>query len=187
MFLCESAVHTASLNPPQNLFYLNSTAQKEILKDRQPLPNPCAHHLTPKPCGKSRKCRGILGHFDQNTVYSSLCLKSAQALDVEKNRIPRKCKKTLSYRAGGKCSNPDCGKSTLGAHSDSEKFTTIGQAAHIHAARPGGPRANINLDEKELKKASNGIWLCGIAITWSIMTNQRIPWHYCSSGSGRQI
>ncbi|WP_423841849.1 HNH endonuclease [Aeromonas dhakensis] len=61
------------------------------------------------------------------------------------------------------CSNPDCLRFTV--YSTTEENTrSIAEAAHINAASGQGPRAII-MDEEELKKAENGIWLCSICHT----------------------
>lgn len=71
-----------------------------------------------------------------------------------------KVKKTLCERVNGKCSNPSCGKETLGPHSNSQKRISIGQAAHITAASEGGPRYDPYMTPEERKSIDNGIWLC---------------------------
>lgn len=67
---------------------------------------------------------------------------------------------SLGKRVGFLCSNPDCGKHTSGPHSNPEKVIIIGEAAHIFAASPGGPRYNANMTMAERKSIENGIWLC---------------------------
>lgn len=71
-----------------------------------------------------------------------------------------KTKNTLQKRANLHCSNPDCQIHTSGWHTDDEKATNVGVAAHITAASEGGPRYDPNLTSKERKSAKNGIWLC---------------------------
>lgn len=72
-----------------------------------------------------------------------------------------KTKRVLAERAGQKCSNPDCGRSTAGpSDADSMKSTLLGKAAHITAAAEGGPRYNAKLTVEERKSPENGIWLC---------------------------
>lgn len=66
----------------------------------------------------------------------------------------------LAKRAAWLCSNPDCRKPTVGAKSGSEGVIILGEAAHITAAAPGGPRYNPTLSSAERKDISNGIWLC---------------------------
>lgn len=69
-------------------------------------------------------------------------------------------KELLAKRVAYRCSNPNCGKTTIGSNSDPKKFTNIGVAAHITAASPGGARYNSILKEDERKNFANGIWLC---------------------------
>lgn len=69
-------------------------------------------------------------------------------------------KNLLKNRVGCNCSNPDCGRSTVGAADDESKFVNIGVAAHICAASEGGPRYDVNMTQEERKSYNNGIWLC---------------------------
>lgn len=71
-----------------------------------------------------------------------------------------KTKTLLANRVCGRCSNPDCGKTTLGANSEPTKAINIGVAAHICAAAPGGPRYDSAMTTEERKSPENGIWLC---------------------------
>ena len=66
----------------------------------------------------------------------------------------------LKLRAGTICSNLNCGCPTTGPHTDSSKAVTVGEAAHITAASPNGPRYDASLSPEERKSAANGIWLC---------------------------
>jgi len=69
-------------------------------------------------------------------------------------------KEVLFKRARGKCSNPTCRRETSLAHSEPNKAVNLGEAAHITAASPGGPRYDPALSVEERKAPSNGIWLC---------------------------
>lgn len=69
-------------------------------------------------------------------------------------------KTILCERVGGRCSNPNCRRETLGPHAESNKRLSIGNAAHISAASPDGPRYNAGLTEEERESIDNGIWLC---------------------------
>jgi len=71
-----------------------------------------------------------------------------------------KVKETLGKRTGWKCSNPHCGCPTTGPHTQSDKSISIGVAAHICAAAPGGPRYDKNMSSADRSSAKNGIWLC---------------------------
>lgn len=69
-------------------------------------------------------------------------------------------KNVLAKCSGYRCNNPECRRMTIGAHSDPNKFISLGQACHIEAASPGGPRYNPALSAEERQKVTNGIWLC---------------------------
>lgn len=77
-----------------------------------------------------------------------------------KNRdnFSKNTRRLLADRAGYRCSI--CGRQTVGANSDEAHSILVGEAAHIYAAAPKGPRANPELSPEERKAASNGIWLC---------------------------
>ena len=68
----------------------------------------------------------------------------------------------LAKRAGYRCSNPECNILTVGAAPSADKFMTVGVAAHITAAAPGGPRHDLELTPEKRSHPSNGIWLCEI-------------------------
>lgn len=69
-------------------------------------------------------------------------------------------KRLLEKQAGHHCSNPFCYKITSGASSDGQTTINIGEASHISAAAPGGPRYKTSLTSDERKSLGNGIWLC---------------------------
>lgn len=69
-------------------------------------------------------------------------------------------KETLAKRVTYICSNPECRKMTVGPNSDKQKSTSIGVAAHIKAAAPGGKRYDATMTPAERSDISNGIWLC---------------------------
>ena len=65
----------------------------------------------------------------------------------------------LFKRSGGKCCM--CGATTFGPHTGRhDKYQNIGQAAHITAAAPGGPRYDPKMPPEVRMSAKNGIWLC---------------------------
>lgn len=67
----------------------------------------------------------------------------------------------LRDRAGNSCSNPGCGRPTSGPPGDGGPGATIlGNASHICAAMPGGPRYDPNQDDEIRHSIDNGIWLC---------------------------
>ena len=69
-------------------------------------------------------------------------------------------KEKIAHRAAYLCSKPDCGIPTRGAASDGNSTISIGVAAHITAASPGGPRYDLRLTCAQRRHQSNGIWLC---------------------------
>lgn len=78
----------------------------------------------------------------------------------KRDNFTEKTKSVIQNRAGNLCSNPDCKALTSGPNANPEKATKTGEAAHITAAAPGGPRYNANLTREQRKSAQNGIWLC---------------------------
>ncbi|MBW5398385.1 hypothetical protein E6A48_11700, partial [Brachyspira pilosicoli] len=72
----------------------------------------------------------------------------------------QKTKDILAKRVAHRCSNPDCQRITSGPNLDKCKATSIGIAAHICAAAPGGPRYDPNMSNDERRSIDNGIWLC---------------------------
>lgn len=65
----------------------------------------------------------------------------------------------LALRAAYRCSI--CDRSTVGPSDQSSMATSsIGTAAHICAAAPGGPRYDADMSSNERSGIDNGIWLC---------------------------
>jgi hypothetical protein len=67
-------------------------------------------------------------------------------------------KRKLQARVGGHCSQ--CRRSTLGPNGDPERETCTGNAAHIAAAAPDGPRYDPTMTPEQRSSIHNGIWLC---------------------------
>lgn len=67
---------------------------------------------------------------------------------------------TLALRVSHLCSNPGCRRTTSGPNYDPHKATIVGEAAHITAASPGGPRFDPSLTQSERGGIGNAIWLC---------------------------
>lgn len=65
----------------------------------------------------------------------------------------------LKARVAHRCSNPGCRVPTS-APSGDDSINSIGVAAHICAASPGGPRYNKSMTVVERKSIDNAIWLC---------------------------
>lgn len=65
----------------------------------------------------------------------------------------------LYKRSGGKCCM--CGATTFGPHTGRlDKYQNIGQAAHLAAAAPGGPRYDPKMAPEDRMSITNGMWLC---------------------------
>lgn len=77
-----------------------------------------------------------------------------------RDNFSQKTKDIIASRVGYKCSFPGCDKQTVGPHTDINKTVSVGVAAHISAAAPGGPRYDPYMTEDERKSPENGIWLC---------------------------
>jgi hypothetical protein len=70
-------------------------------------------------------------------------------------------KKTMAERVAWRCSFPDCGVITIGPKmGDDSKSMNLGEAAHIHAASPEGPRFEAGMSSEQRKAIQNGIWMC---------------------------
>jgi tetratricopeptide (TPR) repeat protein len=69
-------------------------------------------------------------------------------------------KNLLARRVAFRCSSPSCGRATVGPRHLDDESASIGVAAHITAAAPGGPRYDATLSPQQRSSASNGIWLC---------------------------
>lgn len=79
---------------------------------------------------------------------------------LKRHDFPRKTILLLKNRAGDVCCKPDCRVHTAGSSSLNEKAVSIGVAAHICAASPGGPRYDPSMSEEQRTSYDNGIWLC---------------------------
>ena len=70
-------------------------------------------------------------------------------------------KQNAAKRVGYRCSFKDCDRPTVGASLENKnKASSIGVAAHICAAAPGGPRYDASMSADERKDISNCIWMC---------------------------
>lgn len=71
----------------------------------------------------------------------------------------------LAKRVAYLCSRASCRCRTVGPHSNEIKATLVGEAAHICAASPGGPRYDPSMSDEERRSHDNGIWLCANCAT----------------------
>jgi hypothetical protein len=70
-------------------------------------------------------------------------------------------KRFVALRAGYRCSFAECSQLTVGPSDESpSSYTSIGEAAHISGAAPGGPRYVSTLSVEERSSIGNAIWLC---------------------------
>ena len=77
------------------------------------------------------------------------------------SRFSKKTKDLLARRVNGICSFPGCGMHTIGPKKSKEdEIQIVGEAAHIYAASPRGPRYNEKMTDEERRHHSNGIWMC---------------------------
>ena len=74
-------------------------------------------------------------------------------------------KTILCERVGGRCSNPNCRRETLGPHREGDKRLSMGEAAHILGASPKGARYDARMTKEERESINNGIWLCSACHT----------------------
>ncbi len=72
-----------------------------------------------------------------------------------------KVRKTLAERVAWRCSFPNCSVPTVGPQmGDDSKSLNLGQASHICAKSPKGPRYNPLMSSEERRSIQNGIWMC---------------------------
>ncbi len=72
-------------------------------------------------------------------------------------------KRRVACRVGYRCSFPGCNRPTVGPSFErNDKISSIGEAAHICAAAPGGPRYDSSMTAEERKGIDNCIWLCNV-------------------------
>lgn len=81
-------------------------------------------------------------------------------IDMPRDDFSKPLKDALAKRVGLLCSNPACKAATSGPHTDANKSISLGVAAHITAASPGGPRYALKMTSEERSSIENAIWLC---------------------------
>ncbi len=69
-------------------------------------------------------------------------------------------KYTLAARAQFSCSFEGCSEITIGPALGHQGVINSGEAAHITAAAPDGPRFDPGLTPEQRRSAENGIWMC---------------------------
>ncbi len=84
------------------------------------------------------------------------------AKNTNRDEFTPATKRAIERQARWHCSNPDCRRLTRAATSDGKGEINIGEAAHICAAAPGGPRYDVDMTPEQRRSAENGIWLCNV-------------------------
>lgn len=79
-----------------------------------------------------------------------------------RDNFSKKVIRTLREQVSYRCSNPECRVMTAAPGDTEDGVNRVGQAAHISAASPSGPRYEKNMSAKERASENNGIWLCNI-------------------------
>jgi hypothetical protein len=82
------------------------------------------------------------------------------ARSTNRDNFTPKTKLQIAKRSGWLCSDPECRHPTVGATSDGAGEIMLGEASHICAAAPGGPRYDVGMSEAERRSPKNGIWMC---------------------------
>lgn len=78
-----------------------------------------------------------------------------------RDNFSQKIKDILAKRVAWKCSFPGCQRPTVGpGNSNNEDVINLGEASHIFAASPGGPRYDDTMSREQRSSIDNGIWLC---------------------------
>lgn len=81
----------------------------------------------------------------------------------------------VAKRVAYLCSRASCRRPTIGPHSNEIKSTLVGEAAHICAASPGGPRYDPSMSDEQRRSPNNGIWLCATCATEIDKDSARFP------------
>ena len=82
-------------------------------------------------------------------------------MGVGRDNFTDETKRRAAGRVAYRCSFPGCSNATIGASAKgSSEISSIGVAAHICAAAPGGPRYDKNMTAEKRKSVENCIWMC---------------------------
>src|ERR1700733_3283101 len=77
-----------------------------------------------------------------------------------RDEFPAAVCRQIAQGVGYRCSRPECRRLTVAAGSAPNTTVSIGVAAHIAGAAPGGPRYDESMSSRERSSAENAIWLC---------------------------
>jgi len=84
----------------------------------------------------------------------------------ERDNFSANTRRLVASRAGYLCSHPSCRVMTVGPSRESvDDIATVGVAAHICAAAPGGPRNDPAMSSEQGVSIENAIWLCSTHAT----------------------
>lgn len=78
----------------------------------------------------------------------------------QKDNFGEQVKRDLRERVAHHCSNPGCRAATAAPGRGNDGVLRDGDAAHIEAASPKGPRYNDGMTSEQRSSIDNGIWLC---------------------------
>lgn len=79
---------------------------------------------------------------------------------MRRDNFKESIKAALRDRVAHRCSNPECRVPTAAPGSGATGVIRGGDAAHITAASPNGPRYDESISATERSSIENGIWLC---------------------------
>lgn len=79
---------------------------------------------------------------------------------MPRDNFKESIKASLRDRVAYRCSNPECRVPTAAPGSGTRGVVRAGDAAHIAAASPKGPRYDARISTAERSSIENGIWLC---------------------------
>lgn len=88
-------------------------------------------------------------------------IKAGKATKLARDEFTAATKAKLALRVNYRCSYPECDKATSGpSDQEADRSISIGEAAHIAAAAPGGARYDPEMTPEQRSHISNGIWMC---------------------------
>ena len=125
-------------------------------------------YLWPRPLNirqrtpKHRSTQNLLNSHLGETGLGVYWIAFQMAKNSNRDEFTRPTRRAIERQARGHCSYPGCRRLTHGATSDGKGEIDIGEAAHICAAAPGGPRYDPNMTPDQRRSAENGIWLCDV-------------------------
>ncbi|MBX8519362.1 tetratricopeptide repeat protein [Pseudomonas cichorii] len=79
---------------------------------------------------------------------------------MQRDDFKKSIKAALRERVAHRCSNPECRVPTAAPGSGDTEVIRGGDAAHITAASPKGPRYDESISAAKRSSIENGIWLC---------------------------